>query len=101
VKNHHPRLTHPIFQPPIWWCLYPTVRLGYPIVGMYIPDGVPRRVMVTYENPPDYYLNRIIDALERIADLLEPEKALEETNLAILTLAEQVENLVEVVEGGQ
>ena len=57
--------------------------------------------MVTHENPPDYYLNRIIDALERIADLLEPEKALEETNLAILTLAEQVENLVEVVEGGQ
>lgn len=57
--------------------------------------------MVTHENPPDYYLNRIIDALERIADLLEPEKALEETNLAILTLAKQVENLVEVVEGGQ
>jgi len=57
--------------------------------------------MVTYEHPPDYYLNRIIDVLERIADSLEPDKALEETNLAILTLAEQVENLVEVVEGAQ
>jgi hypothetical protein len=68
---------------------------------MYIPGGVTRKVMVTYEHPPDYYLNRIIDVLERIADSLEPDKALEETNLAILTLAEQVENLVEVVEGAQ
>jgi len=68
---------------------------------MYIPRIRIAWVMVTYEHPPDHYLNRIIDALERIADLLESEKALEETNLAILTLSEQVENLVEVVEGGQ
>ena len=68
---------------------------------MYIPGCRAWQVMVTYEHPPDHYLNRIIDALERIADLLESEKALEETNLAILTLAEQVENLVEVVEGSQ
>lgn len=54
--------------------------------------------MVTHEEPLDHYLNRLIYALERIADLLEPEKALEETNLALLTLAEQVENLSEVVE---
>ena len=67
---------------------------------------------MTYEEPLDNYLNRLINAvvhvgneLTRIGNLLMDDETIarnhEETNLALMTIAEQVENLVEVVEGGQ
>ena len=79
---------------------------------MYIPRIRFAWVMVTYKEPLDNYLNRLINAvvhvgneLTRIGNILMDDETAaerhEETNLALMTIAEQVENLVEVVEGGQ